>query len=149
MVGRCPLLSSLGRERFQETARLAERACFSVACSSDRDGNSSVLRHRAPESDHPGCDVHPRNIVEGRRQESEKEFARFLRIALNSGFELEYHLIVARDVGVMAESDSASLVAEVIEVRKMIYGLLNKIGNRDPCPTDAEMEAPSKTAPKL
>src|SRR6266568_2582765 len=33
----------------------------------------------------------PANIVEGRRQKSEKEFARFLQIALNSGFELEYH----------------------------------------------------------
>ena len=69
----------------------------------------------------------PANIVEGRRQESEKEFARFLRIALNSGCELEYHLIVARDVGVMTESDSASLLAETIEVRKMIHGLLNKL----------------------
>ena len=70
----------------------------------------------------------PSNIVEGRRQESEKEFARFLRIALNSGCELEYHLIVARDVGVMSGSDSESLLAEVVEVRKMLHGLLNKIG---------------------
>jgi four helix bundle protein len=38
----------------------------------------------------------PTNIVEGRRQASDAEFARFLRIALNSGFELEYHLIAAR-----------------------------------------------------
>jgi S23 ribosomal protein. len=72
----------------------------------------------------------PANIVEGRRQESEREFARFLRIALNSGCELEYHLIVARDIGVMSEGDSASLLREVIEVRKMIHGLLNKIGDR-------------------
>ena len=70
----------------------------------------------------------PANIVEGRRQDSEREFARFLRIALNSGCELEYHLIVARDIGVMSESDSASLLREVIEVRKMIHGLLNKLG---------------------
>ncbi|MFN2638089.1 MAG: four helix bundle protein [Gemmatimonadaceae bacterium] len=31
----------------------------------------------------------PANIAEGRRQESEKEFARFLRYALNSSSELE------------------------------------------------------------
>jgi four helix bundle protein len=72
----------------------------------------------------------PANIVEGRRQESEKEFARFLRIALNSGCELEYHLIVARDIGAISESDSASLLRELIEVRKMIHGLLNKLGGR-------------------
>ncbi len=91
----------------------------------------------------------PANIVEGRRQESEKEFARFLRIALNSGCELEYHLIVARDIEVMSDSDSDSLLAELIEVRKMIHGLLNKLGNRDVHPQNASMEAPSETAAKL
>ena len=71
----------------------------------------------------------PANIVEGRRQESEKEFARFLRIAVNSGCELEYHLIVARDIGVMSEVDATSLLREVIEVRRMLHGLLRKISN--------------------
>jgi four helix bundle protein len=72
----------------------------------------------------------PANIVEGRRQESEKEFARFLRIALNSGCELEYHLIMACDIGAMSDSDSESLLRECIEVRKMIHGLLNKLADR-------------------
>ena len=40
----------------------------------------------------------PANIAEGRRQKSEKEFSRFLGYALNSSSELEYHLIVARDM---------------------------------------------------
>jgi four helix bundle protein len=70
----------------------------------------------------------PANIVEGRRQESEKEFARFLRIAVNSAYELEYHLIVARDIQVISEADAASLLRELIEVRRMIHGLLKKIG---------------------
>ncbi|MEA2705755.1 MAG: hypothetical protein QOH22_543 [Gemmatimonadaceae bacterium] len=71
----------------------------------------------------------PANIVEGRRLETQKEFARFLRIAINSGCELEYHLIVARDIGVMSEGDSTSLLREVIEVRRMIHGLLKKISD--------------------
>ena len=74
----------------------------------------------------------PANIVEGRRQESEKEFARFLRIALNSGCELEYHLIVARDIDVISQGDSDSLLREATEVRKMLHGLLNKLGDRAP-----------------
>jgi four helix bundle protein len=86
----------------------------------------------------------PANIVEGRRQDSEKEFARFLRIALNSGCELEYHLIVARDIRVIAETDFESLLGELIEVRKMIHGLLIKLGNRsDAHPQTASMKAPS------
>jgi four helix bundle protein len=39
----------------------------------------------------------PANIAEGRRKNSEKDFARFLGYALSSCSELEYHLIVARD----------------------------------------------------
>jgi four helix bundle protein len=70
----------------------------------------------------------PANIAEGRRQESEKQFARFLRIAVNSSCELEYHLIVARDIGAMTESDSDSLLREEVEVRKMIHGLLRTLG---------------------
>ncbi len=83
----------------------------------------------------------PANIAEGRRQESEKEFARFLRIALNSACELEYHLIVARDLEAIPENDAAALIAECIEVRKMLHGLLGKIHNTPP-PT-ASMKAPS------
>jgi four helix bundle protein len=87
----------------------------------------------------------PANIIEGRRQDSEREFARFLRIALNSGCELEYHLIVARDIGVMSESDCESLLRDCIEVRKMIHGLLRKLRrSRADSPTEtASMKAPS------
>lgn len=76
----------------------------------------------------------PANIVEGRRQASDAEFARFLRIALNSGFELEYHLIAARDIGAISETDSDSLISLVIEVRKMLHGLLRRL--TEPSPTE-------------
>ena len=72
----------------------------------------------------------PANIVEGRRQESEKEFARYLRISINSAFELEYHLMVARDIGAISEADAASLLRELIEVRRMLHGLLRRVGGR-------------------
>lgn len=89
----------------------------------------------------------PANIVEGRRQESEKEFARFLRIALNSGCELEYHLILARDIGAMRDSDCDSLLRKCIQVRKMLHGLLNKLAGRPAKKTSpakiASMKAPS------
>jgi four helix bundle protein len=71
----------------------------------------------------------PTNIVEGRRQASDAEFARFLRIALNSGFELEYHLIAARDIGAISASESDYLISQVIEVRKMLHGLIRRLAN--------------------
>jgi four helix bundle protein len=74
----------------------------------------------------------PANIAEGRRQKSEKEFARFLGYALNSSSELEYHLIVAHDTKAMADEDYVSLIAQTITVRKMLYGLLKRISTSEP-----------------
>ena len=70
----------------------------------------------------------PANIAEGRRQESEKEFARFLKYALNSSSELEYHLILAHDTKIISEGDFRSLVTQTIRVRKMLYALLKRLG---------------------
>lgn len=66
----------------------------------------------------------PTNIVEGTGQQSRREFARFLRIALNSGAELEYHLIAARDMKALKVTDYASLQNQTVEVKKMLHGLL-------------------------
>jgi four helix bundle protein len=69
----------------------------------------------------------PANIAEGRRQDSERDFARFLRYAVNSAYELEYHLVVSTDVGALPEAEAGAMLAELIEVRKMLHGLLRKI----------------------
>ena len=69
----------------------------------------------------------PANIVEGRGQKSERDFGRFLGYALNSASELEYHLIVARDIGVITENEFDSLEAQVSEVRRMLHGLLSSL----------------------
>ena len=69
----------------------------------------------------------PANIAEGRRQTSEKEFRRFLTIALNSASELEYHLLLARDTHIVPESEFISLVTQTITVRKMLYALLKRL----------------------
>ena len=74
----------------------------------------------------------PANIVEGRSQDSEREFARFLKIALNSATELEYHLLAARDIGAMRQSDFLALTSQTIEIRKMLYGLLSRIRQGPP-----------------
>jgi four helix bundle protein len=85
----------------------------------------------------------PANIAEGRRQTSDKQFARFLGYALNSSSELEHHLIVARDTKVVPESDFVSLVTQTITVRKMVYGLLKRLGTP---PTDTET-SPARPQP--
>ena len=69
----------------------------------------------------------PANIAEGRRKTSEKEFARFLGIAVSSSSELESHLIFARDAKIITENDFISLVSETIEIRKMLYTLIKRL----------------------
>src|SRR6266576_1660571 len=67
------------------------------------------------------------NIVEGREQKTEREFARFLGYALGSTSELEHHLIVARDLRAITDIDFSSTLGQVIDVRKMLHGLLAKL----------------------
>jgi len=74
----------------------------------------------------------PTNIVEGNGQRTKLEFGRFVRIAVNSSQELEYHLIVARDVQLISASDYTALSTQTIEVRKMMNGLLRHLNAGSP-----------------
>ena len=69
------------------------------------------------------------NIVEGRGKATDAEFVRFLRIALGSAYELEYHVIAARDIGAITDADSSALIAHTVEVRRMICGLIRRLTN--------------------
>ncbi|MFN2604462.1 MAG: four helix bundle protein [Gemmatimonadaceae bacterium] len=69
----------------------------------------------------------PTNIVEGAGQRSQREFGRFIRFALNSASELEYHLIVARDIRAITTNESTALLDQTVEVRRMLHGLLSRV----------------------
>ena len=70
------------------------------------------------------------NIVEGRSRRSEREFRRFLDIAVASSRELEYHLQCALDLGVLDERTFESLSGQATDVRRMLYGLLAKLDEK-------------------
>jgi four helix bundle protein len=69
----------------------------------------------------------PTNIVEGRAHESPREFARYLGYSITSVTEVEGHIRLARSLGRITEQDFTSLLNQVIDVRKMLYGLLKKL----------------------
>ena len=69
----------------------------------------------------------PTNIVEGKGQRSPREFGRFLRYAIQSSAELEYHLIVAHDTRRLTQTDFLRLLEQLVEVRKMLHGLIDRI----------------------
>ena len=72
----------------------------------------------------------PANIVEGSAHESPREFARFLRYALASVTGVEAHIQLARDLQFMTEHDFTALLGRVVDVRKMLYGLLRTVKAR-------------------
>ena len=67
------------------------------------------------------------NIVEGSAAATQKEFARYLDIAIKSTSETQYHLLAARDRGALPAADWQPLNAEVIEIRRMTFGLRKRI----------------------
>jgi four helix bundle protein len=81
----------------------------------------------------------PTNIVEGSRQASNKDFARFLRYSMNSASELEYHFILARDIDAISPSAAALLIDSTIEVRKMLYGLVRRVASSKPLSAQGEI----------
>ena len=69
----------------------------------------------------------PANIVEGREQASEKDFARFLRYSIGSASELEYHLIIGRDMELISQDSFDALLEKIEQVRKMLHGLVRRL----------------------
>ncbi|HET9743897.1 MAG TPA: four helix bundle protein [Terriglobales bacterium] len=63
------------------------------------------------------------NIAEGRGRDGDVEFARFLAIALGSLTELEYQLLLSRDLGYIGDSEHEKLNVSVAEVNRMLLGL--------------------------
>ena len=65
----------------------------------------------------------PSNIVEGCAAATDKEFARYLDIAIKSTAETEYRLQLALDSGVLDGRSWRTLTTEVVEIRKMLSAL--------------------------
>ncbi len=63
------------------------------------------------------------NIAEGWGRRSDGEFGRFLNIARGSASETEYHLILARDLGILGETSFNELNDKVQEVQRMLAAL--------------------------
>jgi len=69
----------------------------------------------------------PSNIAEGCGRSSNAELARFLYTAVGSGSELEYFLLLARDLRFLATEAHDNIVSEVQEVKRMSAGLIARV----------------------
>jgi len=55
--------------------------------------------------------------------------ARFTRVAMGSASELDYHLLLSRDLGLLKDDEYQRTSKDLTEVRKMLTSLLNSIEN--------------------
>ena len=73
------------------------------------------------------CASIPANLAEGCGRSGDAELARFCAIALGSASELEYHLLLARDLKLISSKDHEGLSQRAVELKRMLAGLLLKL----------------------
>jgi len=67
------------------------------------------------------------NIAEGCGRKSDGEMARFLHIARGSAVELEYHLLLSRDLELLAVHSFDVLERDVDEIQRMLTSLIQRV----------------------
>ena len=66
------------------------------------------------------------NLAEGSGH-SQVEFAKFVQIAFGSACEVEYQLLLSRDLGLISAEEHESLTANVLDIKRMLNGLLKRV----------------------
>jgi|ERR1017187_3007828 four helix bundle protein len=67
------------------------------------------------------------NLAEGCGRNTDADLVRFVQMAFGSACELESHLELARDLKYLSSSDHRKLLDQVVEIKRMLSGLLSKI----------------------
>jgi four helix bundle protein len=69
----------------------------------------------------------PANLSEACGKGERAEFAQYLRIAMGSASELEYHLLLAHDLKFLEDADYKKLAADTVEVKRMLAAFITKL----------------------
>src|SRR5271170_1448118 len=67
------------------------------------------------------------NIAEGCGRRSDPEMRRFVQIARGSANELEYHLLLAKDLNILTTEEFLDLEARVLEIQRMLAALVQRL----------------------
>ncbi|HXB67118.1 MAG TPA: four helix bundle protein [Candidatus Acidoferrales bacterium] len=73
------------------------------------------------------CSSIPANLAEGCGRNGDAEFARFCSIAMGSASELEYHLLLARDLKLIKPKEHDELTQRTMELKRMLTGLRQRL----------------------
>lgn len=67
------------------------------------------------------------NIAEGTCRSGDVDFARFLQMAAGSASELEYHLLLARDLKLLQAPDFERLSGQAVQVKRMLASFMQRL----------------------
>jgi len=67
------------------------------------------------------------NIAEGCGRRGNGDFHRFLQNAMGSASELEYHILLAHDLGILPQPKFKDLNTNIVEVKRMLSALIRKL----------------------
>lgn len=71
----------------------------------------------------------PTNIAEGYGRSGQTERSHFINIAIGSANEVEYQLILSKDLGYIPQEEYSNCTGNIQEIRKMLTSLYQKIRN--------------------
>ncbi|WDF47227.1 four helix bundle protein [Chryseobacterium sp. KACC 21268] len=74
----------------------------------------------------------PSNIAEGNTRRSKADYLQFLRIARGSCSEIETQIIISKNLGFIDDTIFETLSFNIIEISKMINGLINSLKDSNP-----------------
>lgn len=69
----------------------------------------------------------PSNIAEGCCRFGDAELARFLCIAAGSASELEYHILLSKDLQYLNSAVYDNLTAQIVEIKCMLIAFIKKL----------------------
>lgn len=67
------------------------------------------------------------NLAEGCGRQGDAEFGRFCGMARGSASELEYHLLLAKDLGLLDAVEYHKLAEQTTEIKRMLTALIQKL----------------------
>lgn len=100
---------------YEATARFPQREEY---------GLTSQLRR--------SCASIPANVAEGCGRSGDRELARFAQIAVGSASELEYHLLLARDLDYLGTQDYEDLSSKACEAKRMLSTPITRVRTTRP-----------------
>ncbi len=69
----------------------------------------------------------PANLAEGSCRRGDTDFGRFVQIAFGSASELDYYLLLSRDLTLLQSSEYGQLDETLAEVKRMLNSLLQTL----------------------